>query len=121
MKILIVVTILVFLVGFGITLSPTAQIELQLLTKNTSNPEEDARRDLKNGKPRCYQLNGFVPYFPGAKTEIESKICNSLETKNIRGTSDAIQSKRHSSAIKKAARYAYEYNKFIINHERKKI
>ncbi|MGB0495405.1 MAG: hypothetical protein ACPGJI_03535, partial [Kangiellaceae bacterium] len=55
---------------------PHFSIELQLLGKNTKNPEYDAAEDIANGEIICYSLNGFVPYFPGLESEHDKRICS---------------------------------------------
>jgi hypothetical protein len=96
---------------------PHISIELQLLGKNTDNPEYDAAEDIASGQINCYSLNGFVPYFPGLETERDKNICSLANEINFSATSDFVESERHLIAIRKAANYAAKYNLYVARHE----
>lgn len=97
---------------------PHLSIELQLIGKNESSPEEDAAKDISKGKLYCFSINGFGPYFPGVETKNQAAICKKATEINFWGTSDAIEDEDHSEAIIKADNYSRRYNLYVVNNVR---
>ncbi|OUS27655.1 hypothetical protein A9Q99_14555 [Gammaproteobacteria bacterium 45_16_T64] len=98
---------------------PALIIEIQLTLLDTEDPQNDAKSDITSGSTKCYQINGYAPYYPAIKTENEYRICLSAKTVNIVGTSDFIDGMRHGIAIEKAIDYATIYNSYIIENASK--
>ena len=106
--------------GLGIAASAedslsTLHAELQGLDLVT--PESDAARDVSQGHPHCYSVNGYGRSFPGASTTKEQAYCAAIE-KNFTGTSDVVQNEEHRRLIELAEMYAKRYNAYVLGHRK---
>ncbi|MDH5217390.1 MAG: hypothetical protein OEX19_06835 [Gammaproteobacteria bacterium] len=121
MKIKYVVSILIVLVlllssPFILQKYPHLAIEIQMIGWDIENPENDALADMNAHNKKCISVNGFGPYFPGVETKRDKKICSKAKEVNIFGTSDGIVDLKHAYAISKAKKYAFKYNKYIVEN-----
>jgi len=89
--------------------------DVEFLSFNLADPEQDAADALAHGHPHCYSVNGYSKSFPGVDAA-NVNFCKRVE-RNISGTSD-IHAPEHEMVNREAIPYATAYNRYIIAHVR---
>ena len=80
-----------------------------LASLNLLNPVIDLDANLKRGERRFVGINGYVCTAPGVEEE-DAQLLRHYGMKCLEGTSDMIEGDEHESLIRKAEKYAREYN-----------
>jgi hypothetical protein len=82
----------------------------------SANAEEDAKEALKRGDKRLLAMATRGLNLPGVNAELSSKAKSVCGIRYLEGTTDMVQGDTHLQALKKAQKYASEYNQLILDN-----